>query len=64
LASFTGLMANMVLTLGRPILSVPAALGLAAAAFVAVRVYRMHTLVVFAAGLAVWGAYLATGGPR
>jgi chromate transporter len=64
LASFTGLMANMVLTLGRPMLSVPAVLGLAAAAFVAVRVYRMYTLVVFAAGLAVWGAYLAAGGPR
>jgi chromate transporter len=64
MAGFTGLLASMVLVLGRPILPVPAAVGLAAAAFVAVRVFRWNTLVVFALGLAIWGVYLAAGGPR
>jgi hypothetical protein len=35
-----------------------------AGAFVAVRVWRLPTLVVFVAGLGIWAAYLAAGGPR
>jgi len=62
MAAFTGLLAGMVLVLGRPVLSVPAAVGLAGAAFVAVRVLKWNMLVVFAAGLAVWVIYLALGG--
>jgi len=62
MAAFTGLLAGLVLVLGRPVLPVPAAIGLAGAAFVAVRVLKWNTLVVFAAGLAVWVVYLAAGG--
>lgn len=64
MAGYAGLLASMVFTLGRPLLPVPAALGLGAAAFVALRAYRASTLVVFAAGLGIWGIYLAAGGPR
>jgi chromate transporter len=62
MAAFTGLLASMVLVLARPVLPVPAALGLAAAAFVAVRVLKWNTLLVFASGLAIWAMYLAAGG--
>ena len=64
MAGLAGLLASMVLALDRPVFSVPPALGLAAAAFVAVRVYRLSTLFVFVAGLVVWVGYLAAGGPR
>ena len=62
MASFTGLLASVVLVLGRPVIPVPAAIGLAAAAFVAVRVLKWSILLVFVIGLAVWGAYLLLGG--
>jgi len=62
MAAFTGLLAGMVLVLGRPVLSVPAAVGLAGAAFVAVRVLKWNMLLVFAAGLCVWIVYLVLGG--
>lgn len=62
MAAFTGLLAGMVLVLGRPVLSVPAAVGLAGAAFFAVRVLKWNMLVVFAAGLGVWVIYLVLGG--
>jgi len=62
MAAFTGLLAGMVLVLGRPVLSVPAAVGLAGAAFVAVRVLKWNMLLVFAAGLCVWVIYLVLGG--
>jgi len=62
MAAFTGLLAGMVLVLGRPVLSVPAAVGLAGAAFVAVRVLKWNMLLVFVAGLCVWVIYLALGG--
>lgn len=62
MAAFTGLLASMVVVLARPIVPVPAALGLAAAAFVAIRVFKWNTLLIFAAGLAVWAVYLAAGG--
>jgi chromate transporter len=65
LAGFTGLLASLVVTLGRPLSSIPAALVLAGAAFVAMRLlrWRWSTLAVFAGGLAIWGVYLATAGP-
>jgi chromate transporter len=62
MAAFTGLLASMVLVLARPVLSVPAAVGFAAAGFVAVRTMRWPTIVVFAGGLAAWAVYLAAGG--
>lgn len=64
MASFTGLLASMILILGRPILPVPAALALAGAAFVAVRVLRWNTLAIFSLGLVIWWVYLVAGGPR
>jgi chromate transport protein ChrA len=63
MAGFTGLLASTVLTLARPILAFPDALGLAAAAFVAAGVLRANTPVIFAGGLAIWAVYLAAGGP-
>lgn len=65
LAGFTGLLASLVVTLGRPLSTTPAALVLAGAAFLATRLLRgrWNTLVVFAGGLVIWGVYLAAGGP-
>ncbi len=62
MAVFVGLLASVALSLGRPLLPLPAALVLLAAAFVAVRVARWNLLIVFGAGLAAWAAYLALGG--
>ena len=62
MAAFTGLLAYMVLVLARPVMPVSAAIMLAAAAFVAVRILKWSTIVVFAGGLIVWGVYLAAGG--
>ncbi len=62
MAVFVGLLASVALSLGRPVLGLPAALVLLAAAFVAVRVARWNLLAVFGAGLAAWAAYLALGG--
>ena len=62
MAVFVGLLASVALSLGRPILGLPAGLVLLAAAFVAVRVVTWNLLAVFGAGLAAWAAYLALGG--
>jgi chromate transporter len=62
MAAFVGLLATVVLSLGRQVLPIPAALVLSAGAFVAIRTFKLNTLVVFAAGLAAWAVYLALGG--
>jgi chromate transporter len=62
MAVFVGLLATVVLSLGRQVLPVPAALVLAAAALVAVRSFKWNLLAVFGAGLAAWGIYLVLGG--
>ncbi len=62
MAVFVGLLASVALSLGRPVLGLPAALILLAAGFVAVRVARWNLLIVFGVGLAAWAAYLALGG--
>jgi chromate transporter len=62
MAAFTGLLASMVIVLARPVLPVPAAVALAGGAFVAIRVFKWNTIVVFAVGLVIWGVYLAAGG--
>jgi chromate transporter len=59
MAVFVGLLATVVLSLGRQVLPVPAALVLAAAAFVAVRVFKLNLIVVFGAGIVAWAAFLA-----
>jgi chromate transporter len=61
LASFVGLLAVVILQLGGVALITPAALALAAAAFVAVRWFKLDLLWVFAGGIAVWAALLAVG---
>jgi chromate transporter len=61
MAVFVGLLATVVLSLGRQVLPVPAALVLAAAAFVAVRVFKLTLIVVFGAGIVAWAACLALG---
>ncbi len=62
MAVFVGLLATVLLSLGRLILPVPAALVLAAAAFVAVRVFKLNLIAVFGAGIGAWAVYLALGG--
>jgi chromate transporter len=63
MAVFVGLLATVVLSLGRQVLTVPAALVLAGGAFVAIRALKLNPLAVFGAGLVVWTAYLALRGP-
>jgi chromate transporter len=60
MASFVGLLVVMTLQLGAAV-HTPAALALAAAAFVAVRFFKLDVLWVFAGGLAVWAVAVAVG---
>lgn len=64
MAAFTGLLAGMILILGAQVVQVPAALGLAGAALIVLRVFKPSPLAIFAAGMAVWAVYLALGGPQ
>jgi chromate transporter len=61
MASFVGLLAVVLLQLGSVALTTPAAFALAAAAFVAVRWFKIDILWVFFGGLLVWGGLLALG---
>jgi chromate transporter len=61
LASFVGLLAVVVLQLAGVAITGPATLALAAAAFVAVRFFKLDVLWVFLGGLALWGGLLALG---
>ena len=61
LASFVGLLAVVILQLGGVALTTPAALALAAAAFVAVRWFKLDVVWVFVGGIAVWATLLAVG---
>jgi chromate transporter len=63
MAAFVGLLAWVALSMGRQVLTVPAALVLAAGALVAIRAFKLSPPVVFGAGLALWASYLALGGP-
>ena len=63
MAAFAGLLATVVLSLGRQIADDPAGLALAACALLAVRVLKWNLLLVFGAGLAVWAIYAGLGGP-
>jgi chromate transporter len=59
LAAFVGLLAVVTLQLGQVGITGPATLTLAAAAFVAVRHFKLDILWVFAGGMAVWAGLLA-----
>ena len=61
LASFVGLLAIVILQLGSVALTSPATLALAAAAFVAVRWFKLDVVWVFVGGLALWVAMLTLG---
>ena len=61
LASFVGLLAAVTLQLGQVALTSLAALALGAAAFVAVRFFKLDLLLVFVGGVAVWGILLLAG---
>lgn len=61
MASFVGLLAVVLLQLGGVALTSPASLALAAAAFIAVRYFKIDIIWVFAGGLAAWGGLLAAG---
>ena len=61
MASFVGLLAVVLLQLGGVALTTPAALSLAAAAFVAVRWFKVDILWVFLGGVALWGGLLVVG---
>ena len=58
---FSGLLAMVLLQLGGVALKTPAAFALAAAAFVAVRWFKIDILWIFLGGLVVWGGLLALG---
>ncbi len=62
MAAFTGLLAGMVLILGKPVFPHPPALILAGAALVAVRSVKINIMFLFASGLAVWVVYLLLSG--
>jgi chromate transporter len=62
MAAFVGLLAAVVLSMGRGVITVPAALVLAVATSAAIRAFKLSPPVVFGAGLAVWAAYIALGG--
>ena len=61
LASFVGLLAVVILQLGGVALTTPAALAVAAAAFVAVRWFKLDVVWVFVGGIAAWAVLLAIG---
>ncbi len=61
MASFVGLLAVVLLQLGGVALTSPAALALAAAAFIAVRYFKIDILWVFLGGVSIWGGLLALG---
>ncbi len=62
MASFTGLLVSMVVTLAKPLVSVPVALIFAGGAFVASRIFKLNVLLIFVVGIAVWALYLFLGG--
>ena len=61
LAGFVGLLAVVVLQLGRVGVTGPSALTMAAAAFIAVRFFKLDILWVFGGGLLIWAGLLAAG---
>ncbi len=61
LAGFVGLLAVVVLQLGAVGITGPAAMSLAAAAFIAVRFFKLDILWVFGGGLLIWAGLLAAG---
>ncbi len=61
LAGFVGMLAVVVLQLGRVGITGPAPLALAAAAFVAVRFFKIDLLWVMVGGLGIWGAAMLAG---
>jgi len=58
---FVGLLANVVLSLGRHILTEPLAFAFAGFALVGVRYLKQDLLMVFAVGLALWGVLACMG---
>jgi chromate transporter len=62
MAAFVGLLAVVVLSLGRLVIPVPAAEVLAAAALLATRRFHWNLIAVFGVGLALWMIYLVLGG--
>lgn len=61
LAGFVGMLAMIILQLGHSGVTGPASLALAAAAFVAVRWFKVDILWVFLGGVTLWGGLLALG---
>lgn len=61
LAGFVGMLAMIILQLGRSGVTGPASLTLAAATFVAVRWFKVDILWVFLGGVTLWGGLLALG---
>ncbi|OJX47431.1 MAG: hypothetical protein BGO78_16930 [Chloroflexi bacterium 44-23] len=61
MASFVGLLAVVLLQLGGVALVTPAALALAAAAFIGVRYFKIDIFWIFLGGVAIWGSLLVIG---
>ena len=62
MAAFVGLLAIVVLSLGRFVIPVPAAEVLAGAALIATRRFKWNLLLVFGVGVALWSIYLLLSG--
>ena len=59
LASFTGMLAVVILQLSNATMKTPASFAFAAAAFIAVRWFKIDVIFVFAAGLVLWIGLMA-----
>jgi chromate transporter len=59
LASFTGMLAVVILQLSNATMKTPASFAFAAAAFIAVRWFKMDVIFVFAGGLVLWIGLMA-----
>ena len=54
LASFTGMLTVVILQLANATMKTPASFGFAAAAFIAVKWFKIDVIFVFAGGLVLW----------
>lgn len=62
LAAFVGLLAVVLIQLGRVGISGPASMVMAAGAFVAIRYFKWDLLWIFAGGLTIWSGLIILGG--
>lgn len=62
MAFFAGLLVSMVVTLAKPLVSVPGALIFAGGTLAASRIFKLNVLLIFVVGMEVWALHLFLGG--